>query len=147
MTNAPLLNKVMFYVGSLECDFKSPTVTERILNTALVLSDFRRQQSILMLTDDEESLHWIQQRELRLSRQRVKQNSLHSQTKVKMKNTVNEKITLDRYSGVCGLLSALRCGCEKGPHQSAAKSWYLRQTATVPRVAQPRVGAGSTRVI
>ena len=50
----------MFYVGSLESDFKSPTATGRILNTALVL--FRRQQSILMLTDDAEFLHLTQHR-------------------------------------------------------------------------------------
>jgi hypothetical protein len=122
MTNAPLLNKVMFYVGSLECDFKSPTVTERILNTALVLSDFRRQQSILMLTDDAEFLHWIQQRELRLSRQRVKQrelrlsrqrvkqNSLHSKAEVKTKNTVTDKLTSDHFSGVCDWLRTLQYG-------------------------------------
>ncbi len=108
MTNTPLLNKVMFYVGSLESDFKSPTVTGRILNTALVL--FRRQQSILMLTDDAEFLHWIQQRELRLSRQRVKQNSLHSQAKMKTKNTVNDELTSDHFSGVCDWLRTPQYG-------------------------------------
>ncbi len=39
MINTLPLNKVMFYVGSLESDFKSPTATGRILNMALVLAD------------------------------------------------------------------------------------------------------------
>ena len=83
-----------------------------------LFSAFRRQQSILMLTDDAEFLHWIQQREFRLSRQRVKQSSLHSQAKVKTKNTVTDKLTSDHFPWVCDWLTAPRCGCEKGPHQS-----------------------------
>ncbi len=52
----------------------------------------------------------MQQRELRFSWQRVKQNSLNSQAEVKKKNTVTDKLTSDRFSRVCGWLSTLQYG-------------------------------------